>query len=194
LNDGSVFDAKVVIDAAGKLSRFGKLKTSPQFGVQFYETGHRDDAMDFWFFPDGYGGIVGIEGQRANACFLIRRDALHWYRDKPGCRITGPVAYRSQSSDYIAIGDAAGMIDPFCGEGMHHALDTGRMAAASVRRGLADGWSYLEMRRHYERERRRRWWHKRMLARAVRAALEFPRLRDAGLRMGAGWLVDAFWG
>jgi flavin-dependent dehydrogenase len=197
MNDCSEVFAKVLIDAAGKLSRFTTLHASPQFGVQFYEAESRDDVrrdvMDFWFFSDGYGGTVGIEGNRSNSCFLIRRDALPRYVGKPNCLVTGPVAYRSVRSDFMAIGDAAGMIDPFCGEGMHHALDTGMIAADSVIRGLERRWSYGEMRRYYESERNRRWSRKRAIARVARFALESPRLRRVGLRMNLEWFIEKFW-
>jgi len=192
-SDGSEIFARVLIDAAGKLSRFAKTVPSPQFGVQFYEEESRGDVMDFWFFADGYGGTVGIEGNRSNSCFLIRRDALPRYVGKPGALVTGPVAYSARHSDFMAIGDAAGMIDPFCGEGMHHALDTGVTAASAVIRGLDRGWSYSEMRRFYEVERNRRWGRKRRLARAARFALQSAPLRTAGLRLNLEWLVEKFW-
>jgi flavin-dependent dehydrogenase len=150
-------------------------------------------VMDFWFFPDGYGGSVSIEGNRSNSCFLIRREVLPRYVGKPGCMVTGPVAYRSRHSEFMAIGDAAGMIDPFCGEGMHHALDTGMIAAETVIRGLGRSWSYGEMRREYEQEQNRRWSRKRALARVVRLAMEYPRLRSAGLKLNLEWFVEKFW-
>jgi flavin-dependent dehydrogenase len=193
MNDGAEISAKILIDAAGKLSRFADLHTSPQFGVQFYETGSRGDVMDFWFFPDGYGGTVGIEGNRSNSCFLIQRDALPQYVGRPDCLVTGPVAYRSRHSEFMAIGDAAGMIDPFCGEGMHHALDTGRIAAESVIRGFAQGWSYSGIRRHYEAERNLRWSRKRALARVARFALQSTWLRTSGLKLNLEWIVEKFW-
>jgi flavin-dependent dehydrogenase len=193
MNDGIEVSAKVLIDAAGKLSRFTEMHASPQFGVQFYERESRGDVMDFWFFADGYGGTVGIEGNRSNSCFLIRRDALPRYVGRRDCLVTGPVAYRSGRSAFMAIGDAAGMIDPFCGEGMHHALDTGVIAAESVIRGLEQGWSYSEMRRCYESERNRRWSRKRALARVARFALEYPRLRSFGLKLDIQQFMDDFW-
>ena len=102
MNEGDEIETRIVIDAAGKLSRFGHLQTSPQFGVQFYDSEPRGnvdvDVMDFWFFPDGYGGTVRVEGNRSSGCFLIRRDALPRYVGKPGCQVTGPVAYRSRHS------------------------------------------------------------------------------------------------
>jgi flavin-dependent dehydrogenase len=193
MKDGTEVSARVLIDAAGKLSRFTEMHSSPQFGVQFYESGHGGDVMDFWFFSDGYGGTVGIEGNRSNSCFLIRRDALPRYLGKPNCLVTGPVAYRSGRSEFMPIGDAAGMIDPFCGEGMHHALDTGVVAAHSVIRGLERSWSYGEMRRDYERERNRRWSRKRMLARVARFALGYPRLRRVALGFDLEQFVEDFW-
>jgi flavin-dependent dehydrogenase len=193
MNDGSEIFAKILIDAAGKLSRFTPMHSSPQFGVQFYEQESRGDVMDFWFFADGYGGTVGIEGNRSNSCFLIRRDALQKYTGKPNCLVTGPVAYRSHRSEFIAIGDAAGMIDPFCGEGMHHALDTGRIAAEAIIQGLGRRRSYGEMRQEYERERNRRWSRKRAMARVARFALQSHRLRNVGLKLKLDWIVEKFW-
>ena len=85
------------------------------------------------------------------------------------------------------------MIDPFCGEGMHHALDTGVIAAESVIRGLEQGWSYDEMRRDYEREKSNRWSRKRALARVARIALKYPRLRSLGLKLDIQQFIDDFW-
>jgi flavin-dependent dehydrogenase len=198
LSSGETIAARVAIDASGKLSRFAAMQPSPQFGVQFYNNEAQGsespgDVMDFYFFSDGYGGTVRIEGQRSNSCFLVRREALHRYMGKPQCRVTGPLSYRSRHNDFMAIGDAAAMIDPFCGEGMHHALDTGRLAAEAVIDGFDRGSSYGEMRQRYENERGRRWTHKRALARAARTALQFPRLRGAAFGMKLDRLLDWFW-
>src|SRR5262249_40247532 len=121
--------ARLVVDAAGKLSRFTTRRAVPEFGVQYVESGTRGSAVDFWFFNDGYGGAVTVEGARSNFCFLITKDSIGRYLSKPGRLVTGPLAYDRTAGDVIAIGDAAGMIDPFCGEGMHHALDSGILAA-----------------------------------------------------------------
>jgi len=193
MSDGLEISAVVVIDAAGKLSRFGHLQSSPQFGVQFYETESRGDVMDFWLFQDGYGGSVSIEGNRSNSCFLVKRDALPRYLGKPNRQVTGPVAYRARRSEFMAIGDAAGMIDPFCGEGMHHALDTGILAADAVIQGLNRGWTYNDMRRRYDQERNSRWSGKRTIAWAARLAMRSPRLRNAGLKLSLERLIDKFW-
>ena len=193
MSTGVDWSARVVIDAAGKLSRFGNLKSSPEFGVQFYETESRGDVMDFWLFQDGYGGSVSIEGNRSNFCFLIRREALPRYLGKPDCRVTGPVSYHARRSEFMAIGDAAGMIDPFCGEGMHHALDAGVVAADAVIHGMTRGWDYAGMRRRYEGERSRRWSRKRALAWTARLALRSAGLRQAALKLNLERIVERFW-
>jgi flavin-dependent dehydrogenase len=193
LEDGEV-DARVVVDAAGKLSRFTERVAADQFGVQFYETGSRGDVLDFWFFRDGYGGAVTVEGGRANACFLINKDALPRYLGKPGCLVTGPVAYERRASDFLAIGDAAGMIDPFCGEGMRHALDTGKLAAQMVAEALSRGDGYDAMCARYERERAKRWAGKRRLGSVVRWLLKYPQVAAMGFKWKPEYFPRLFWG
>jgi flavin-dependent dehydrogenase len=194
LNDRDV-RAKVLVDATGKLSRFTRLQTVEEFGVQFYDSApqlkDQQNVLDFWVFEDGYGGAVGIEDGRRNACFLIRKEALPRYIRRPGCRVTGPLAYRSSSSDLIGVGDAAGMIDPFCGEGIHHALDSGLLAARAIDLGLRENWSYDRIRRHYASARRRRWAGKRALAQAFRKSLPHRLLVTAGIRMGLERIVHS---
>jgi flavin-dependent dehydrogenase len=173
--EGSVIRSRVVIDAAGKLSRFTPHAAEAEFGVQFYDDGFAEEGtLSFWFFNDGYGGAVNVEGDQTNCCFLIRKSALDRYRSKPRCHVTGPLAYRATNSPWIAIGDAAGMIDPFCGEGMRHALDSARIAADAVARGLRDGRPYEDIRNSYRTDWRSRWSGKRALARCLRFAARHP--------------------
>jgi flavin-dependent dehydrogenase len=191
-NRGS-FTARVVIDAAGKLSRFTPRRKVPEFGVQYLESGSRGSSLDFWFFDDGYGGAVTVEGARSNFCFLIKKDALARYVSKANRLITGPLAYDRSPGWSIAIGDAAGMIDPFCGEGMHHALDSGITAARIVARGLREKRSYAEMKQTYELEWARRWSAKRMLASMMRLGMRHPVAVRLGLSLKPGWFLDHLW-
>jgi len=180
--DGGEISARVVIDAAGKLSRFTPRRTSPQFGVQFYEAKPREGILDFWFFDGGYGGSVGVEGGRSNACFLINKDAVRTLDMPQEALITGPIAFDRIPSDFLAIGDAAGMVDPFCGEGMRHALDTGIQAARFTADGLARSDDYDRIRNDYQRATARRWRHKRRLGRLIRTMLAYPKIVTAGFR------------
>jgi flavin-dependent dehydrogenase len=175
LGESFEVSCRVLIDAAGKLSRFTKRQSAEEFGIQYEEPEDRGSVMDFWFFQDGYGGAVSIEGGKSNFCFLISKDKVADYLGRPHCLVTGPLAYEPLPSDYIAIGDAAGMVDPFCGEGMRHALDTGIVAARNVARGIRDGQTYQEIRRNYECEWQSRWARRRALAASFRSAARWER-------------------
>jgi flavin-dependent dehydrogenase len=172
---------RVLIDAAGKLSRFTRRKTVDEFGLQYLKPGDRGSRLDFWFFEHGYGGAVSVEGCRSNFCFLLSKEKLEQYLDRSTCLVTGPLAYESLAADYIAIGDARGMVDPFCGEGIRHALDSGMIAAQVVARGVKTRKIYEEIRHDYEYEWRRRWARRRALARAFRTAVDTVR---------KGWRVN----
>jgi hypothetical protein len=181
---------RVVIDAAGKLSRFTKRRGVDEFGIQFFEEGERGSVLDFWFFEDAYGGGVSVEGGRSNFSFLIRRDALNRYLDRPGCLVTGPLGYDRLPGDFIAIGDAAGMVDPFCGEGMRHALETGILAARVVANGIRRNTSYQEMKNEYEARWQRRWEVRRELGATLR---RFRKWFGPALRIAPAWLVNRIW-
>jgi flavin-dependent dehydrogenase len=183
----------VVIDAAGKLSRWTRRAALDEFGVQFSDGGTRLGILDFWFFEDGYGGGVSVEGGRGNYCFLINKDKLTGYLSRPGCLVTGPLAYEKVPGDFIAIGDAAGMVDPFCGEGMRHALDSGMVAARIVARGLRSGAGYDEIRREYEFEWSRRWSRKRAAGAVMRGILRNRKLLSRALRLNPAWFLNWFW-
>ncbi len=182
-----------VIDASGKLSRFTRRRPSGQFGVQFDEPVDRGSVLDFWFSEQGYGGAVSIEEGRSNHCYLLSKDRLAPYTDRSDCLVTGPLAYERKAGDYIAIGDAAGMVDPFCGEGMRHALDCGIVAAEVVAQGIRAGKSYGQMRADYEERWARAWRGKRLLGAAIRQVTGRPRLFRAGLRHFSGWILERIW-
>jgi flavin-dependent dehydrogenase len=181
---------RVVIDASGKLGRFTKRQSADEFGIQYFDPLPRGSVLDFWFFEDGYGGGVTIEGGQSNFCFLIRKDAVPRYLDRPDCLVTGPLSYDRLSADFIAIGDAAGMVDPFCGEGMRHAIETGMLAARVVAAGIRRGASYEEMRREYESRRERRWLLRRSVVAAIR---RLRRHVSIGLRVAPAWLLNRLW-
>jgi flavin-dependent dehydrogenase len=181
---------KAVIDASGKLSRFTKRQDVEEFGIQYTEPHGGSSVLDFWFFEEGYGGGVSVEGGCSNFCFLVRKDALPKYLDHPGCLVTGPLAYDRLPGEFIAIGDAVGMLDPFSGEGMRHAIETGVLAARVVAGGIRRHASYEEMKWQYESQWERRWVWNRAMGMALR------RMRKhigTGLRLAPAWLVNRIW-
>jgi flavin-dependent dehydrogenase len=179
----------VVVDAAGRLSRFTRRRVSPQYGVAFQTPDVHENSLEFQFFDGGYGGSVGVEGDRINTCFLLDKERVRQHLGRPGCIVTGPVGYRRVPGPYMAIGDAAGMIDPFSGEGMRLAMESGRLAAEIVGLGLDRGLSYPAMKRLYDGEWRRRWRAKRSIAFLLRQALGHQETRNLTLAMGSRYPV-----
>lgn len=184
---------RVLIDAAGKLSRFSMRKAVREFGVQYDEAGERGCLLDFWFFEDGYGGAVSIEGARSNYCFLIDKRKLGRYLGRPHIMVTGPLAYDRLPGDFIAIGDAAGMVDPFCGEGIRHALDTGILAAECVARGIGSRRTYEEIRGEYESEWKRRWLSRRRLGAAIRRVRRYGKIFGPVLQFTPVSVMNLLW-
>jgi len=109
------------------------------------------------------------------------------------CLVTGPLAYDRLASDFISIGDAAGMVDPFCGEGMRHALATGICAARAIATGLSRGDRYDAMRARYEQESGRRWAAKRRLGKIIRHLLKHRRLTSFGLGLSPEFWFRKLW-
>ena len=65
-----------------------------------------------------------------------------------GLRVGGePVTY---GDHVLVVGDAAGMIDPLTGEGIHHAMDAGRIAAQFLCEAFAVGNFDKEVMREYQ--------------------------------------------
>jgi flavin-dependent dehydrogenase len=192
-DDGFCVDGlrcSVVIDAAGKLSRFTKRTTTEEFGVQYMEAPARGAVLNFWFFDDGYGGSVSVEGGRSNSCFLVKKSAVTRFAGRADCLVTGPLAYDKLPGGFIAIGDAAGMVDPFCGEGIRHAIETGILAAQIVAAGIRRHAAYEEMRWEYQSRWERRWMLRRAAGAGIRRLLKHA---DLGLRVAPPWLINRLW-
>ena len=177
-------DADVVIDAAGKLSRLTRRLIRPEFGVQYYEQRLLGSTLEFSFFPGGYGGSVSVEGGRVNTCFLVDKTRVAAYLGREGCIVTGSVGYTRTRSPYLAVGDAAGMIDPFCGEGIRHALESGRLAGQIVSEGLDAGLSYAGMRESYDRGCAETWRQKRTMGSILRWVLDHRLAKGAAFALG----------
>lgn len=192
--DESEFTCRAVVDAAGKLSRFTRRIAAGEFGVHSDEIGETTDGIDFWFFEDAYGGTISVEGNRRNICYLVRKPALQMWLEKREWNVTGPLAYTRIPGPYISIGDAIGMVDPFCGDGMGHALESGALAAAVITRGLHSGWDYQRTRQAYDGEWSRRWSGKRRISTLVRAAIQSRRIAPPAFRLAGAMpqLAEAF--
>jgi len=140
-------------------------------------TGRLGSRVDLHVFHGGYAGLAAVEGDRTNVCLLatvrtllacdrrperlldrVRRNpaadaALHGTTEGARWHSIGPLRFgvrKPAAAGALFVGDAAGTIDPFAGEGMSHALLGACLAApvaleaahaGSLSRELADRYT-----------------------------------------------------
>ncbi len=175
--------------------------------------------VELHLFDGGYVGLGGVEGGRVNLCLMVTVGVLRACGGRPRRllteRVIGNPAVRELLGDTPAtgawksvgplsfgvrepaacgalfVGDAAGTIDPFCGEGMSNALAAAELAQPHVATAIAAGSLRPEAAERYRAD-----WHGafapvtrrvRLLARVLqrpgpaRAALSLLRLAPARL-------------
>lgn len=126
--------------------------------------------VELHLFDGGYAGLAPVEGGRTNLCLLARvrelrasgspqrllarclaqnpaaRESVGPARPSGEWQSVGPLRFaarRPAAAGVLFVGDAAGTIDPFCGEGISHALRAAELAlpfalTATSRGGLDD--------------------------------------------------------
>ncbi len=78
---------------------------------------------------------------------------------------------------YLLLGDAAGLIDPFSGEGIGNAIRSGRVAADHILKGNKTSASFSAgYNKAYDKEIYRRMGHELQLSRKMQLLLNYPRL------------------
>jgi len=175
-----------VINASGRWSNLSPRRLSADaprwLGVKahFHEA-QPPQSVDLYFFDGGYCGVQPIGENAINACAMVQARvastieqvfARHpdlWRRSRDWEPLTGPVStapliFRPPSpvgdNDVLNVGDAAGFIDPFAGDGMAAALRSGAQAAVSSAAEYAA-------------------WYRREILPAFRGAARFRRLTTA---------------
>jgi flavin-dependent dehydrogenase len=121
-------------------------------------------------------------------------DPVAWADAMPCDRIAGAAplggrAIRRAGPGWFLVGDAAGFLDPFTGEGLHRALVSTELAAAAIRMALdrpddhADRATAADS---YDRAMRRRFASKDAVSWLVQSFLARPRLFEYAARRLAG--------
>jgi flavin-dependent dehydrogenase len=151
------FGATAVINAAGRWSNLSareQHKSQPkQLGVKaHFREADPPSSVDLYFFEGGYCGVQPVAKDVVNVCAVVEAKAatsleevlsLHpklWLRSRGweqtfAAVSTSPLIFRRPepvSENTFQVGDAAGFIDPFVGDGISLALRSGVMAAESL--------------------------------------------------------------
>lgn len=135
------------------------------------------NAIELYFTPMGYVGIGSIEGGMVNVCGLVDSDLIKsQYGDIRG--VLGEISKESIPfrercdtmnnisdvitcsnlsfgrrtpiyNDVLCIGDTAGSIHPFCGDGNAMALKSGLLSAEAVERAMRLNWDSRRLTRQF---------------------------------------------
>jgi menaquinone-9 beta-reductase len=156
---------------------------------------------------DGYVGLAPVPGSRLNVGIVL---GPTWFADlrRDGGRATAvrilarlgapdatvldrvagvaPLGHRvtrRSGPNWLLVGDAAGFLDPFTGEGLHRGFASAALAAESIDRALGSGgMSGLSRLAGYEATMRRRFATKDMVSRLVQGFLVRPALFEYAAR------------
>jgi menaquinone-9 beta-reductase len=201
-----IFSAPAMVNASGrwsKLTQFDAMEKQRWLGLKAHFAGPAPPAsVDMYFFPGGYCGVTPVDAQTVNACAMVRADAarsldevfaLHpelqrrardWQPLFPTVT-TSPLYFRepeTEADGMLLAGDAAGFIDPFAGDGISLALQSGRLAAEALMPFVRGECSLEEAQQRYRAAYRKRFAPAFRNAARLRSALAAPRwLRIAAL-------------
>jgi flavin-dependent dehydrogenase len=166
---------------------------------------------------DGYAGLAPVPGRRVNVGIVLGRSWSEFLRVHGAAEIARGIVERLPSSDgapallwhpldpiagvaplghrvtrrggegWVLVGDAAGFLDPFTGEGLHRAFVSAALAAESIDRALGPrGTSGLSSLAEYEAAMRERFATKDLVSRLVQGFLARPALFEYAARRLAG--------
>ncbi len=213
---------RAVIDATGRWSNFsadarasnGGATRERWLGIKahFAESAPAD-SVDLYFFDGGYCGVQPIAENSVNVCALVRAETarnLHqvfarsralWRRSRgweplTEMMTTSPVFFRDPvpvRGGVLCAGDAAGFIDPFVGDGISLALQSGALAAEVVARCFRGESSMAVAAEAYEQEYRRRFLRAFRNAARLRRLFSLPRVVRAPALAALRWRHVAAW-
>ncbi len=155
------FETRAVVNASGRWSNLNasapKNGAARWLGIKaHYAEPSREASVDLYFFDGGYCGVqpVNLEDgdSRVNACAMVCSDvastlpgvfachpalgerSVHWKLLSDPVT-TSPLVFHGPQPDrdgVLMVGDAAGFVDPFVGDGISLALRSGALAAQSL--------------------------------------------------------------
>jgi flavin-dependent dehydrogenase len=168
LSSSHTIQSTLVIGSYGKRDKLDKkldrgfiAERSPYMAVKYHlRTGYPPDEVGLDNFPGGYCGIVKIEEDKYNLCYLYKRDPsakfnsvfeleekvlyqnpllkrifmeAGFIREKP--EVISEISFepKQQIEDHVLMcGDSAGLITPLCGNGMAMAIRAAKMLSELI--------------------------------------------------------------
>jgi len=173
------FNAASVIVAAGRWSHFAKRiedaeRSKPTWlGIKAHcAEACPDPSVDLYLFKGGYCGVQPAGTGRVNVCAVVRSDvattldrilqlhpalrsrSLSWHQTMEPVTtapliFSAPVPVRGEA---LYVGDAAGFVDPFVGDGISLALQSGIAAAAALAPAWQDHGTLTQAAERYRQE------------------------------------------
>ncbi len=160
------------------------------------------DSVDLYFFDGGYCGVQPValrtegDGRRINVCAMVRADvasrlhevfelhpalgrrARRWRPCMEPISVAPLVFARPEPAraEVLAVGDAAGFLDPFVGDGISLALRSGTLAACCLAPFLEEKIRLSEAIHHYRRQYQRQLAPVFRSSAKLRRMLEIPRV------------------
>lgn len=189
------YTARAVVNATGRWSRLTQFDVAGKdkwLGLKAHFTeSSPPQSVDLYFFPGGYCGVTPVSAQSINACAMVRSDVAHtleevfakeprlWQRSRAWQPLfptvtTSPLYFREPETEFdgmLLAGDSAGFIDPFAGDGISLALQSGTLAAQSIIPFLRGRCSLEQAHRQYRAAYRKRFTPAFRNAARLRAAL-----------------------
>ena len=204
------YAGRAVVNATGrwsKLTQFDVAGKDKWIGLKAHFTElSPQQSVDLYFFPGGYCGVTPIGANSVNACAMVRAEAAHTLEDvfskeprlfqrsrawRPlfPTVTTSPLDFRepeTESGSMFLAGDAAGFIDPFAGDGISLALQSGTLAAQSIAPFLRGVCSLEKAHQQYQSAYRKSFASAFRNAARLRSAFAAPKwLRGAALAFAA---------
>ena len=190
-----------------------KNKLNNYIGVKYHiKSDFPPDTIALHNFKNGYCGIVKIEDDNYNLCYLTTADNLQKSKgdikemeqdilsqnpqlkkifaeskiinDNPLTISQISFDKKSQIENHVLmIGDAAGMITPLCGNGMSMALHGSKIAAANINNFLQNNITRAEMEKQYSLQWNRQFGHRLKTGRRIQRLFGSKRLTNLFITM-----------
>lgn len=152
----TTYSARAVVNATGRWSKLTQFDVSGKdkwLGLKAHFTEPSPpQSVDLYFFSGGYCGVTPVGPDSVNACAMVRADVAHTlegvFTREPhllkrshtwqplfSTVTTSPLYFREPETEFDGVflaGDSAGFIDPFAGDGISLALQSGTLVARSI--------------------------------------------------------------